>query len=60
MLKRITILALGVFLVGTAACGSSSYRRAYAVLDRAEAAIVEIHALYDQANVNLAKKRIAS
>ena len=56
MLKRITVLTIGALLVGIVGCGSSSHRRAYAVLDRAEAAIAEIHALHDEANDSLVEQ----
>ena len=56
MLKRLIVLAASVLLMGAVGCGSSSHRRAYAVLDRAEAAISEIHALHDEANDHLVEQ----
>ena len=56
MLKRLIVLVASVLLVGAVGCGSSSHRRAYAVLDRAEAAVAEIHALHDEANGNLVEQ----
>ena len=50
------IVALAVTaLLAAAGCGSSAHRRGNAVLDRAESAIVEIHALYDEAHTNLVR-----
>ena len=56
MAKRLIVLAASVLLVGAVGCGSSSHRRADAVLDRAEAAIAEIHALHDEANDTLVEQ----
>ena len=56
MPKPIIALAVTALLIVPAGCGSSAHRRAHAVLDRAEAAIVEIHALYEEAYSNLAQE----
>ena len=59
MPKPLVALSVTALLIAVAGCGSSSHRHAHAVLDRAEAAFTEIHALYAEAHTELVREREA-